>query len=156
MSKERFIKLLEEFCALTKIDKPGFVLQDGIVTVNGVTFSLRHEEEADADLLFLYTDFGKLPAKQELEVCKALMEANLFLFATKQQFSFAISPNTKNATLACRISLKDLTSERLRTLLIDLSAKARAWRINHFFDLKPKSPQSGKSALHALYVKAGA
>lgn len=150
MSRNQFIKLLEGFCALAKIDNPASILSDGAVTVNNVAFSLMHDEEVPK-VLFLYADFGKLPCKQELEVCKALMEANLFLFFMKQQCSFAISQNTRNVTLACRVSMENLTPEDLRTILVELSTKAHAWRKNHFFDLKPKPAQPGRGAFfHAL------
>jgi hypothetical protein len=87
------------------------------------------------------------------------MEANMLLFASKQQISFVISPDTKNVTLACRVELLKLTPPKLRTLLIDLSSKARLWRNNFFFDLKPthSAPRGESLQSHKLaLLKKGA
>jgi ABC-type phosphate/phosphonate transport system substrate-binding protein len=139
MSREKSIELIEGFCALTGIKDPESIVRDGSVTVNGVTFSLIHNEEIDPKSLAVYADFGQLPSKRELEVCMGLMEANLFLSARKLPV-FGISPATRNVTLVARCELDELTPEKLRDALSELAAKAREWRKDHFLDLKPKPP----------------
>ena len=157
MSHPLFLELLEGFARLSKIENAGLFLKDRVVKVDGVTFSLIYDEQV-ADIVFIYVDFGDLPSDRALEICRALLEANMFLFASKQQISFVISPDTKNVTLACRVELSKLTPTKLRTLLADLSAKARQWRNNFFFDLKPIPSAPGSESFQSrnlAFLKKG-
>jgi len=139
MSRKKYVELLEEFCALTGADDPARIIRDAALTVNGVAFSFIHEEEIDPALLTVYADFGKLPSKRELEVCMGLMEANLSLAA--QRFPiFGISPNTRNVTLAAQCQLADLDPENLRSMLVELAAKAQEWQEKNLLGLKPNTP----------------
>lgn len=151
MSKKIFTTLLQEFCTLVKIDKPDVVLREGNVMVGDVAFSLVHDEENAPALLSVYADFGKLPAKRELEVCMALMEANLFLFAGQGPI-FGISPQTKQVTLAAHHPLDKLTPQDLHNILIDMASKATEWRQTSFLDLKPKPPGTNRGAFRALNI----
>jgi hypothetical protein len=137
MSRSAYIKLMEGFCKLVGMQDAQTFILDAAVTVQGVTFSLIHDEQADPGLVCVYTDLGKLPPKRELETCMELMEANLSLYPCKLPV-FGISPITRNVTLAAPYAVSEMTPEILRDLLLGLVKQAKEWRNMDFRELKPK------------------
>ena len=142
MSLAIFKDLAEKFCSLAGLDEPNRVLNGDAVEINGITFSLMYNEKIDPEVLFIYADFGPVPAYRKVEIHEALLEANLFVYP--QGFpAFGISPETKRVVFASHARLREITAEALCKVLAELSEQATDWRAHYF--LTPASP----SAQHA-------
>jgi Tir chaperone protein (CesT) family len=149
MPNRPFKQLLEEFAALVAIDQPALFLREGNVTLDEVTFSLVASEQDEDATMYIYADFGDLPPRRELELCMALMEANLILYP-KQGPIFGISSRTRRVAIVHRVPLAPLTAGELREVLADLAGKAKEWGKNSFLDLKPTPAGADRSILRKL------
>jgi hypothetical protein len=150
MSKADFVKLIKDFCVFTKIKDTESVVRDGAIIVDGVMFSLIHNEKGDENDFSIYTDFGELPSKRELEIASSLMETNLFLAALKGPV-FAMSPETKRITMVVHYKILNIDSKRLCDILAELSSAAKSWKENYFLDLKPTPKGAKKGVFASLY-----
>jgi hypothetical protein len=140
LSKIKYFNLIDEFCLLPGLVQPRIqprsITDGGALYINDVAFSLLHNERIDEALLFIYADFGELPAGRELPASAALLEANLYLYNGASPV-FAISAETGRVVMAQHCLLAMLDAQALSVLLLNLSAKARQWRSDYF--LNPES-----------------
>jgi hypothetical protein len=150
MSRNKFIKTIEDFCAACGLEDPERILHGGPIAVDEVVFSLIHSENIDPDLLFVYSEFGDLPAGREAQACRALLEANLLLYTGKGP-AFTVSPETGRVVFAEHFRLDEISGEQLRDALTRTADQAKKWRGNHFLDNAPPAPRPsarpGASAL---------
>lgn len=133
MSKIKYLELIDALCRLTGCAQPGVISDGGALQIDDVAFSLLHDAQVDNTLLYIYADFGVLPRGRELPAALALLEANLFLYSGAAP-AFAITPGTERVTMAHHCALTQIDAPDLHALLIDMAAKARQWRSDHFLD----------------------
>lgn len=134
--RERFIRLIQDFCALYGMDNPMHVLNGGSIAVNGIVFSLTHMEKSDPDLLYIRCDFGEAPNKRLAEAYQALLEMNLYLYDGTGA-AFSISPKTACVLFTKTYRLEALMPQDLQNLLGELVVQVHEWRNHHFLDPRP-------------------
>jgi hypothetical protein len=75
MTNHQFHELLHSFCAVSGLDAEKLV-ENGLVTVDGMDMLLFHDEKNGPDQLRLRMDFGKCAPEVEARVMRMLMSAN--------------------------------------------------------------------------------
>ncbi|RJG07546.1 molecular chaperone Tir [Noviherbaspirillum cavernae] len=157
MSKSSYSSLIEGFCKRSWLDDPASVMRGGPVEVNEVKFSLIYSEKINADMLFIYCDFGDPPVGRERDVYRALLKKNLFLYKGDGPV-FAISPDTGRIMLARHERLDALTPDILSSILTTLSSQANAWRkepLSSEEEMRQTTPASrSASSTSALLARA--
>lgn len=141
--KKDYEKLVEDFCRLCGVDEVQQVTTGEAVDVDDVNFSLSYDEKAAADRVSVYCDYGPVPEGREAEVYRALLETNLFIYASDSAV-FSLSPETGRVVCATRFALKPLSAEELRGVMTFLSQKAKEWR-QHYFDTSTPAPKKAMS-----------
>lgn len=127
MSKDRFVRLIEEFCQLTKLDEPARIVQGGAIELDEVPFSLLYSEKINPRALLIYCEFGTPPSGHEAEACRILLEKNLFRYDGDGGPVFTMSTAGK-ILCAHRLLLADAKARQLYDLLSDMAEKAQQWR----------------------------
>jgi hypothetical protein len=151
VSKITYFELIEAYCLLTDVKHPRMITDGGTLHINGVAFSLLHNEQIDETLLYIYADFGALPPGRELQASMALLEANLFLYSGSTPV-FAIAPGTERVVMAQVGSLAQLDAESLSALLTNMADKACQWRKDYFLDPQSNPFQLAQHAQHTQYA----
>ncbi len=127
MSRDRYIRLIEEFCALTKLDEPARIMQGGAVEFDDIPFSLLYSDKINPGALLVYCEFGALPPGQDSDALRVLLQKNLLLFDGGGAPAFAMS-GTGKILRAQRLMLADAKAQQLFDLLADIAEKAKQWR----------------------------
>lgn len=151
MSEKIYRDLVTAFCSLVGINHLSDVLRDGNVSLDGVVFSLVHDEGRAPGVLSVFCDLGPLPSNREREMCKALMEANLLLFMSQAPV-LCLSQQTGNVTMAFRLRLDAVTPEALREILFRAVSQAKEWRAPSFLDALGLS--AGESLSHPVQSRS--
>lgn len=144
--KKMYETLIADFCALTGVVDPtqiAALINGNAVEIDGVDFSLAYSETEAPDRLMIFCDYGAIPQGEELEVYRALLEANLFTYSSDSAV-FATIPGSNHVLCAHRFALNGLNAEALRGIVGFISERARDWRHTHF---DPAAPSlNGRSA----------
>lgn len=127
MSKDRFVRLIEEFCQLTKLDEPARIVRGGAIELDEVSFSLLHSEKINPRVLLVYCEYGTPPSGHEAEACRILLEKNMFRYDGDGGPVFTMSAAGK-ILCAQRLLLADAKAQQLYDLLSGMAEKARQWR----------------------------
>lgn len=127
MSHYHYTELVKEFCEYCGLGEPERIAYGGAIMLGEVAFSLMHREEIDPELMFIYCDFGEVLEGREVEVYRALLEANLFLYNGRAPL-FTISSETGRVTMAAHCRLDELKAETLLAIVKKMEAQAMAWR----------------------------
>ncbi|WP_034300978.1 CesT family type III secretion system chaperone [Herbaspirillum sp. RV1423] len=130
MSKAMFIELAANFCRLAKLQQPEKLLEGQAVEVDGVTFHLGYDEDADPENMVVYCDFGQPPQDRLLNVYEALLEVNLAMYGSHAP-AFMLSPSRRVA-LGYHYRLGEVVPEQLLHLISNLAAQAKDWREHYF------------------------
>src|SRR5450830_1111950 len=96
MSRQRFIELATDLCALAQLPEPERLLEGNAIEVNGVDFYLGYDEETAPGQLVVYCDFGAPPKERLLDVYEALLEANMVVYGNNSP-AFMLSPDKRVA-----------------------------------------------------------
>lgn len=126
MSGASFQSFVERFCkAHALVLEP--VLRGEPIEVDGVAFSLFSDEEAMPGQFLLYTDFGPVPPRQEAQVYRLLLQANLVSHAGSGS-AFALSESAERVVFADRLRLDALTPSLFAEILLARAGTVHAWR----------------------------
>lgn len=136
MSKDRYIRLIEEFSRLSKLDEPARIVQGGAVEFDGIPFSLLFSEKINPGALLVYGEFGALPPGQEDCALRILLRKNLLRYDGDGGPAFSISAAGKILS-AHRLLLADATAQQLVDLLSDIAEKATQWRKDYRMGMQP-------------------
>jgi hypothetical protein len=141
MNRGLFEQLVKDFCKLCNMEEPERILHGGPIAVDDIVFSLVYSETVNPDLLFVYGDFGEVPAGKEAEALRALLEANLYLYTGSGPI-FAASVDSKRIVSVEHKRLVDTKATDLRAALVKLADQAKVWRQHHFLGdaRKPTGP----------------
>jgi hypothetical protein len=145
MSSSPFKDLAEELCALLGLDEPQRLMDGEPLDINGIRFSLTFSEEAD--LLYIYVDFGLAPPERKAQIYELLLEANTELYPAGFP-AFTVSPDTKHVVLACPVPLDGVTAESLHEMLGAFASHAEEWNKHHFLDTPGAKPAFRHPALN--------
>ena len=132
--KKFYEALIADFCALTGVVDPtqiAALINGNAVEIDGVDFFLGYSETEAPDRIMIFCDYGAIPQGEELEVHRALLEANLFTYSSDSAV-FATLPGSNHVLCANRFALNGLNAEELRGILGFISERARYWRHTHF------------------------
>jgi hypothetical protein len=140
MNQARYAQLIEGFCKECGLEEPERILHGGPVAVGDVVFSLIYSEQVNADMIFIYCDFGEVPRDREADAYRVLLEANMFLY-TGSGPSFTVSSETGRVVLAEHHRIDGLDPKALREILVKMSEQAMAWRLDHFLEKAPAKSQ---------------
>jgi hypothetical protein len=122
-----FRTLIEGFCRSCKLADSKAVMAGEPIDVDGVTFILLHKPELNPHLLFIYSDFGKVPHGAEADVYRATLEANLKHYAGEGP-TFGVDSATGHVVMAETGPLVSLTPALLGSFLKAAAAEAKRWR----------------------------
>ncbi|MGZ3239757.1 MAG: hypothetical protein ACXWIN_08065 [Burkholderiaceae bacterium] len=128
--KERFEKLIREFCAEVKLRDPEKLINGAPFTVNQVDFSLSHKPHLNPELLFVHVDLGEIPKGREVEAYYALLRENYFDFSLTNS-SVSISSATGRAVYAAVYLLDKFGKDDLLVALTTLSYKSKQWQTDN-------------------------
>lgn len=133
MSHYQYTQLVKEFCEYCGLDEPERITYGGSIMLGEVGFSLIHREEVDPELMFIYCDFGEVLEGKEIEVYRALLEANLLLYNGSAPL-FTVNGDTGRVTMTAHCRLDELKAETLQEILKKMGAQAMAWRADPFLE----------------------
>jgi hypothetical protein len=131
--KQRFVQLIQDFCALSGFADPQRLLNGGSIVINDVVFSLLHKEKPDPRLLFLRCDFGEIRDNRQTDAYKALLEMNTYLYDGTGP-AFAIAPETGRVLFTNSYRLEGLEANELHRILAELVEQVLEWRSHYFLD----------------------
>lgn len=132
MSRNRFIDLVNEFCALVGLDQPELLARGNSVEVDGVDFVFQYDEEYAPEHVMLYCDFGVPPEERLLDVYEALLETNMIVYGGSSP-AFMLGPD-KRVTFAYQCRLADVKAKHLIDILHKLAGQAKDWRTDYFLE----------------------
>ncbi|MES2354164.1 MAG: CesT family type III secretion system chaperone [Pseudomonadota bacterium] len=131
MSKELYCQLVDQVRAKAGINDPELSYDQCVVAIEGINFVLLHGSVMASDSMFMYVDFGEVPADNKELVLQRLLETNLFMY-TDTPSSFTINPESKHVILVQHVRLSGTTFEDLADRMIQAAQFAQMWRGNHF------------------------
>jgi hypothetical protein len=123
---ECFRELIAALCALVRIEDPGPVLRRGVLTVDGVGFSLTPDDEDDARTMLVQADCGMPEQGAEASVYAALLQQNYAAFQRRRPL-FAVCPAGGIVSMA-RVAVAGTSAAALAGLLTRTACHAGAWR----------------------------
>lgn len=150
--KKIYETLIADFCALTGIVDPAQItalINGNAIEIDHIDFSLAYSETEAPDRIMIFCDYGAIPQGKELEVYRALLEANLFTFSSDSAV-FAAIPESNHVLCANRFALNGLNAEELRGILGFMSERARVWRHTHFDPAVPSLNETNASRSSAM------
>jgi len=130
MSRQRFIELATDLCALAQLQEPERLLEGNAIEVNGVDFYLGYDEETAPGQLVVYCDFGAPPKERLLDVYEALLEANMVVYGNNSP-AFMLSPD-KRVAFGYQYELGKVMPQQLMGLFVNLAEQAVDWRSSYF------------------------
>jgi hypothetical protein len=128
LSKERYMRLIEDFCRLAQLDDPLRIIHGGPVEVGDVAFSLIYSEKINPDAVLIYCEYGTAPAAQETDAYRVLLQKNLAQYDGNGAPTFSLSAATGRVLCANRLLLDRATPQELSKLLAAMADQAKRWR----------------------------
>lgn len=144
MNRDRFVRLIVDFCAHCGISDAMGIVRGGPVEVEGVNFSLTYFEGIDPRLLLIYCDIAAVPKGEEAQTYSLILSKNFYLSAHGGPV-FTLEPDSGRILMARAEDLEILTPPGLVQGLQKLSVVARSWREPPMFD-----ERQGQASLQRL------
>lgn len=124
---QSFEELIGKLCTLVKLEDPQRILHGGPIAVDGVVFSLVHDEARDPQHMRIYGDFGLAPPEHHASAYATLLQRNYLGFENNGPL-YSLSPHTGTVICMERLDLEDLSASELASTLAYLAAQASAWQ----------------------------
>jgi hypothetical protein len=140
MSKERFTRLIHDFCARCGITNANDIANGGSLMVHGVALSIVYSEKIDPLLVQIFCDMGECPTTKVAEAYAKLLQKN-FYFKSVRGPAFTVDPTCGRILLIQDCELDMLTAERLIQRLSYVADEASLW---HY--LPPNVAQLGDAS----------
>ena len=137
MSKDRYIRLIEEFCRLSKLDQPARIVEGGAVDFDGVPFSLLYSAKINPGALLIYCEFGTPPLGREADAYRILLQMNFSRYDGNGGQTFTLSPATGKILCASRLNLEQAKAQELHDLLAKIAEQAKQWRQEYRMGVQP-------------------
>lgn|GEM_PF-3446772 len=129
MQDPRYVSLLEDFCRLcnAKEKDVAAIKETGIVSLDGVAFTLVPFGEMNLATLFIVCELGPLGGADENQTYKRMLEINFYLI---YQYGpqMAISPENGRPLLITRVPLEDVNAKSLLEGLRGSVQLAKQWQ----------------------------
>ncbi len=123
--------VINEFCERVGLQDSEYARNGGAIEIDGAVFSFIYDDKTNADVMFLYVDFGLPPAENEATVYYDLLKRNFLMFAGKGP-AFTISPITGHVVYVEHFRLEEVTPDLLAQAAIGKAKEAMDWRTTHF------------------------
>ena len=114
-STSLYVQTLHELAGLIGLE-PSEILKTASVEAEGIRFYFQDHTEAEEPALGVLAEIGEIPAKDEPEIFRQLLEANAHL--STQSGSYAIIPGTSRAALRVHVQLEEGASNGERILAV--------------------------------------
>src|SRR5262245_37219650 len=98
MSRDRFTRLVHDFCKECGIADDQHVANGGNLVVRGAPMSLVHSEKIDPLLVQIHCDMGGLPTDGAAATYARLLQKNFYLRSVRGP-AFTIDPSTRRILL---------------------------------------------------------
>jgi hypothetical protein len=136
MSKAIFAQLVQDLCVLLQIgNKAEQVVQGQWIGFKGAAFSLVADAAAALPTFSLYVDFGAIPPERNADVCRVLLETNLYLHVEGGPV-FTVSEKEGHVVCASRYLQESVSAEQLRESMENFSRMVAEWRKDYFLSVK--------------------
>jgi len=103
------------------------------LTVDDVTFSIRHAIAPAPERVVLEGRFGPPPADRTCEILLRLMQINRELLNTDNG-AFCFDGHRGDISYAYACDLNEITGKELLQMMIHVASQAKEWRNSHFLD----------------------
>jgi hypothetical protein len=145
MASENYRKLIDEICAISKIENPKLFYTTADLTIDGVNFTLIDGSTAQEEGLAMYCDFGALPVKNRAEVLERLLEINLTMHGVNTPV-FTVNFETRHVLLARRIPIGQISALDLINTLSEHAAHCKDWRKTYYLnEARESMPENGNT-----------
>jgi hypothetical protein len=127
MNTYEYHQLLQAFCKEVGLDAPKLI-QDGLVTVDGMDMLLFYDEQKNAELLVIRMDFGRCPDELAPIMWRALLAANHNL-GPDALCTFSMHPSEGNIVLTLNTKMTHNTDaqELIHALRNHVQEARRCW-----------------------------
>jgi hypothetical protein len=153
MTVANFDQLCKGVCEVAGCAMPDVAVSEhgaaaASVLLDGVEVTLGHDPLRGANMAFVITRFGPLPAGQALLASVALLQTNSAMLGNNSP-CFGYDPLTHDVLLHHTCPFDTATPVSVHQSIVRFVAIAREWRTNHFL---PSAPAGTPGAPQASYV----
>lgn len=129
MNNPKYESLLREFCEVVNVKEVDALLETGHLRIDDCDLALMHDEQLDAEAIFVYVDFGELPAdKKKVDSYRSMLQANYFI-GSPHDGQLSIQPETGRAVLAARVVMSRVDDgNEFAEILSGYVEQAEQWR----------------------------
>jgi Tir chaperone protein (CesT) family len=129
MSRERFVELIHEVCAVVGLPDAEYVVETQALEIEGFDVRLDHHE-TDPSSLYVCFHYGALPPGRTLVIFRLMLEANLLIYA-QDQAQLGLDPDTGSIVLLVHVPMApEVTGEYLADLFSHYAEHGRYWQNN--------------------------
>lgn len=129
VEEKRYVELLADYCLLAQLRDPESILEGAEFTVDGIDFRLSYAPQRWPGILCVWCDVGEVEEGEEERVYLALLQANLLRHDGSSSM-MALCPETDQVISSTRLPLKQLTAEKLDSVIRIMGREAVAWQEN--------------------------
>lgn len=134
-------QLVDDLCKACGIADSAGMMENCILVIDDVVFTLMEGSFIDDDTLMLYCDFGEPPAELYALVLRRILESNFFMYGNNNAPDFSFNPDTGRLVLMSRMPLSAATADKLLYLMGEYADYATLWRRTYFLDETERNKQ---------------
>lgn len=131
MSIELFNNVIRKLCHELSTELPESNTETFSLEIEGTKFTLAFQPDKSIDAIFIYCDFGEVPAEMRTKVLRRLLEIN-YTLQGKNQSTLAFNPETKHVLYIMQMPLDLSKVDSILMTLIEQAAYAKVWRERFF------------------------
>jgi hypothetical protein len=129
MSRERFVELIHELCAVVGLPDANYVVETQTLEIEGFDVHLDHYD-TDENAIYLSFHYGAVTAGRTLVVFRLMLEANLLVYA-QDQAQLCVHADTGSVVLLVHLPIgPTITGEYLADLFSHYAEHGRYWQKN--------------------------
>ncbi|ACB68093.1 molecular chaperone Tir [Burkholderia ambifaria] len=129
MSRERFVELIHEVCAVVGLPDAEYVVETQTLEIEGFDVHLDHHE-TDPDSVYVSFHYGAVTPGRSLVVFRLMLEANLLVYA-QDQAQLCLESDTGNIVLLVHLPMgPTITGDYLADLFSHYAEHGRYWQNN--------------------------
>lgn len=108
-------------------------LESLAMVIDGVAVAMVYNADYKKDCAFVFTEFGRVPADQELVILRKLLDVNFLLYRGGAP-TFTRDPASGNIMLLSEVPLAQATPAMTLHYLRQLVSQALQWRNDHYLE----------------------
>lgn len=126
--KNRFREVARELLELAGNPSNDEIYENVSLKIDGVTFSLMHDAEANDTYMTMFCDFGAPDESNKEELVKALLVANATVLTHAGRESFCMNPVSGHILASSILPMPKDSSQLLFDMLRQYAQQARKWQ----------------------------